>query len=177
MAKVLVTGASGFIGTHQVAALAARAAGYVPCAKDLESRPLAGTGGALVFGDVTNPDSLPAAVAGRQVVYHLAGCTLVLKNRQFYEVNHRGAAHIAKARGAGDAAGADPFSSLAAAGPVIEGRPRVESDPPARIALRRSKRSGEHAAESFAHCVPVPSSDLRLCWARATEWASPCFVP
>ncbi len=158
MAKVLVTGASGFIGTHQVAALAARG-DEVTCLVRKTSKVdhLQALGARLVFGDVTSPDSLPAAVAGQQVVYHLAGCTLVLKNRQFYEVNHRGAAHIAKA-----CAGQETppvlihVSSLAAAGPVIEGRPRVESDPPAPVShYGRSKRSGEHAAESFAHRVPI----------------------
>lgn len=158
MAKVLVTGASGFIGTHLVAALTARG-DDVACLVRTTSKvePIQALGAQLVYGDVTDPDSLPAAVAGRQIVYHLAGRTLALKDRQFYEVNRRGVAHVAKAC----AGQATPpvmlyVSSLAAAGPSVDGRPRVESDPPEPVShYGRSKRSGEHAAESYAQRVPI----------------------
>lgn len=158
MAKVLVTGASGFIGTHLVATLMARG-DDVACLVRRTSKvePLVALGARLVYGDVTDPDSLPAAVAGQEVVYHLAGRTLALKDRQFYEVNRRGIAHVAKAC----AGQTTPpvliyVSSLAAAGPAVDGRPRVESDPPSPVShYGRSKRSGEHAAESFAHRVPI----------------------
>lgn len=158
MTKVLVTGASGFIGTHLVAALAARG-DQVACLVRKTSKvdQLQALGASLVFGDVTDPNSLPAAVAGQQVVYHLAGRTLALRNRQFYEVNRRGVAHIAKACAGQETPPVLIFvSSLAAAGPAIEGRPRVESDPPAPVShYGRSKRSGEHVAESFAQRVPT----------------------
>jgi dihydroflavonol-4-reductase len=158
MAKVLVTGATGFIGTHLVAALAARG-DEVTCLvrKSSNVAPLQAFGVRLVFGDVTDSDSLPAAVRGQQVVYHLAGLTRTLKDRQFYEVNRRGAAHVAKA-----CAGRETppvlvhVSSLAAAGPTIEGRPRTEPAPPAPVShYGRSKRGGERVAESFAHRVPI----------------------
>lgn len=158
MAKVLVTGASGFIGTHLVATLMARG-DDVACLVRTTSKveALVALGARLIHGDVTDPDSLPAAVAGQEVVYHLAGRTLALKDRQFYEVNRRGIAHVAKAC----AGQTTPpvliyVSSLAAAGPAVDGRPRVESDPPSPVShYGRSKRSGEHAAESFAERVPI----------------------
>ena len=158
MAKVLVTGASGFIGTHLVAALAARG-DEVTCLVRKSSKvgPLQASGARLVFGDITRSESLPEAVAGQQIVYHLAGRTLALQQRQFYEVNRRGVAHIAKACAELSAPPVLIYvSSLAAAGPAVEGRPRVESDPAAPVShYGRSKRAGEYAAESFAHCVPV----------------------
>jgi nucleoside-diphosphate-sugar epimerase len=96
-------------------------------------------------------------VAAQDIVYHVAGCTLALNDRQFYEVNRKGVAYIARA-----CAGQETppvlvvVSSLAAAGPAIEGRPRVESDPPEPVShYGRSKRSGEHAAESYAQRVPI----------------------
>ncbi len=47
-------------------------------------------------------------------------------------------------------------SSQAAAGPAVEGRPRVESDPAAPVSqYGRTKRLGECAAERFAHRVPI----------------------
>ena len=65
MAKVLVTGASGFIGTHLVAALAGRG-DEVTCLVRKTSRvePLREAAARLVFGDVTEPDSLAAGRCG-----------------------------------------------------------------------------------------------------------------
>ena len=158
MAKVLVTGASGFIGLHLVDTLTDRG-DQVTCLvrKSSKVERLQALGVRLVLGDVTHPESLPDAVAGQDVVYHLAGRTVALKGRQFYEVNRRGVIHVAKAC----ARRQTPpvmvgVSSLAAAGPATEGRPLVESDPPLPVShYGRSKRSGEHAAESFADRVPI----------------------
>ena len=158
MTKVLVTGASGFIGTHLVAALASRG-DQVTCfvRKTSKVDRLQARGMRLVYGDVTDPQSLPAAVAGQQVVYHLAGCTRARNQREFFEVNCRGAAHIAQACAAQDR---PPtlihVSSQAAAGPAVEGRPRVESDPAAPVSqYGRTKRLGECAVEKLAHRVPI----------------------
>jgi nucleoside-diphosphate-sugar epimerase len=158
MAKVLVTGASGFIGTHLVAALAAWG-DEITCLARKTSKVgrLQAFGARLVYGDVTDPHSLLAAVAGQEVVYHLAGCTRARNRRQFFQVNCRGVNHIARAC----AAQTNPpvlihVSSLAAAGPAIEGRPRVESDPTAPVSqYGRTKRLGERAAEKFADRVPI----------------------
>jgi dihydroflavonol-4-reductase len=158
MAKVLVTGASGFIGTHLVAALAAQG-DAVTCLvrKTSKADHLQTLGARLLLGDVTDSDSLLTAVAGHQVVYHLAGRTLALKDREFYNVNRRGVAHVAKACAGQETPPVLVYvSSLAAAGPAIDGRPRVESDPTEPVShYGRSKRGGEHAAESYAHRVPV----------------------
>jgi nucleoside-diphosphate-sugar epimerase len=158
MAKVLVTGASGFIGTHLVAALAARG-DEITCfvRKTSVVRGLQARGVRLVCGDVTDPQSLLAAVAGQQVVYHLAGCTRTWNRRQFFQVNCRGVRHIAQACAAQE----NPpvlihVSSQAAAGPAIQGRSRRESDPVAPVSqYGRTKRLGELAAERFADRVPI----------------------
>jgi dihydroflavonol-4-reductase len=158
MAKVLVTGASGFIGTHLVAALTARS-DEVTCLVRKSSRvgPLTKTGARLVHGDVTDRDSLTTAVAGQQIVYHLAGCTQALDPRHFYRVNQRGVGNVAQAcAGQSNPPVLVTVSSLAAAGPALDGRPKTEADRAAPVShYGHSKRAGERAAEAFADRVPI----------------------
>ncbi|MGH9278307.1 MAG: NAD-dependent epimerase/dehydratase family protein [Acidimicrobiales bacterium] len=67
---VLVTGASGFIGHHLVRAL--EADGHK--VRALARRDVEVPGGVeVVRGDLADPESLKAAAAGCEVVYHLAG--------------------------------------------------------------------------------------------------------
>ena len=158
MTKTLVTGASGFIGSHVTAALVAQG-DEVTCLARKTSLvdPLRKLGVRVLHGDVSDPDSLSAAVAEQDVVYHLAGCTRTLDRRSFYAVNHRGTANLVEAC----ARRATPptlviVSSLAAAGPVADGRPRIETDPLHPVSYYgRSKRAGECAAEAMADRMPI----------------------
>jgi nucleoside-diphosphate-sugar epimerase len=158
MAKVLVTGASGFIGQHLVAALVARG-DVVTCLvrKTSQVDALNRLAVRLVYGDVTEPESLITAVAGQEIVYHLAGLTLALTKRQFFRVNQGGGRNIAQVC----ATQPNPpvllmVSSLAAAGPAVDGRPKIESDPSLPVsAYGRSKRAAEQEAELFADRVPT----------------------
>jgi nucleoside-diphosphate-sugar epimerase len=158
MAKVLVTGASGFIGSHLTSALVARG-DEVTCLVQKTSKieGLNRLGLRLVCGDVTQPESLLSAVAGQDIVYHLAGLTMALTKRRFFQVNQGGIRNMAQAC----AAQACPpvlvvVSSLAAAGPALDGRPKTESDPAEPVsAYGRSKRAGEKEAETFADRVPT----------------------
>jgi NADH dehydrogenase len=71
---VLVTGATGFIGSALVPRLLA--AGYVP--RLLLRRPLGATAGSAVqtvVGDVSDPELVRSAAAGAQAVVHLAAAT------------------------------------------------------------------------------------------------------
>jgi len=158
MAKVLVTGASGFIGSHLTSALVARG-DEVTCLvqKTSQIEGLNRLGLRLVYGDVTQHESLMPAVAGQDIVYHLAGLTLALTKRQFFRVNQGGIRNIARVCAAQES---PPVllvvSSLAAAGPALDGRPKIESDPAEPVsAYGRSKRAGEQEAESFADRVPT----------------------
>jgi NADH dehydrogenase len=69
---VLVTGSAGFIGQHVVHALRAREVPVRALVRDrTRASRLAAWGAELVEGDVTDLDSLRAAVAGADVVIHL----------------------------------------------------------------------------------------------------------
>jgi nucleoside-diphosphate-sugar epimerase len=158
MAKVLVTGASGFIGRHLVSALVKRGdevACLVRSTSNIDAlKPFPVQ---LVYGDVTEPGRLSQYVAGRDYVYHVAGCTVALNRREYYRVNQLGVRNIAEACAKQTTPPALlSLSSLAAAGPSISGRPRIESDPPIPVSVYgRSKRAGEIEAEACAGRMPI----------------------
>jgi nucleoside-diphosphate-sugar epimerase len=161
MPRALVTGATGFVGRNLVEVLRARGE-TVRCLVRRTANPrsvnaLAALGAELVHGDVTDPASLPAAVAGVEVVYHVAGLTLTLRPEEFARVNAEGPRLLAAACAASD----NPpiliaVSSLAAAGPSPPQRPRGEDHPPQPVSkYGRSKWQGEVVLHRFADRVPT----------------------
>lgn len=163
MAHYFVTGACGFIGTNLVARL--RAAGHdVTAFVHYKSRTdiLRAHGARIAQGDVTDPESLHAALADarlsdRDVVYHLAGLTRAFSSRQFAAVNAAGTQNVARAC----AAQPSPptlvsVSSIAAGGPSQPGAPHAETDADEPVcAYGRSKLAGEQALFHFANQLPI----------------------
>ncbi len=158
MVKALVTGASGFVGSHLVEALVARG-DEVTCLVRATSRTghLEDLGVRLALGEVADAESLAAAVAGQDVVFHVAGLTRALRVADLHRVNVQGARHAAEAC----ARRPSPpvlvlVSSLAAAGPAPAERPRTEEDPARPVShYGRSKRGGELAVAELADRVPI----------------------
>ncbi len=158
MARILITGASGFIGFHLTRALLEQ--GHeVSCLVRQSSKidRLAGLPIHLATGDVTDAASLRKVVPGHDAVYHLAALTKAVHVQDLYRTNRDGVADLA----AVCAAQTTPpvllvVSSLAAMGPSAPRRPRLESDPPAPVShYGRSKLAGEKAARQFAKDVPI----------------------
>jgi UDP-glucose 4-epimerase len=92
MAKCLVTGGAGFIGSHLVEGLAA--AGYgVRVLDDLSTgvvENLAALPGVeLVRGDVSDPDTVARATEGAEVVFHLAALASVQRSVEAPADSHR----------------------------------------------------------------------------------------
>jgi 2-alkyl-3-oxoalkanoate reductase len=73
MTSCLITGATGFVGSHLAQECAARGWGVRALARPgADTVPLEKRGVAVVRGDVTDPPSLPGAVRGVDVVFHCA---------------------------------------------------------------------------------------------------------
>lgn len=117
--KALVTGASGFVGSHLCHLLleqghAVRAMVRVTSNRRwLEGKPLE-----LAFGDLTDPDALARACAGVDWVFH-AGARVMPKDKsEFLRVNHEGTVSLAEAAVRAGVGRFVLFSSIAAAGPA-----------------------------------------------------------
>jgi nucleoside-diphosphate-sugar epimerase len=146
--QVLITGATGFLGSHLAEDLVARSCRVKALARDgADTTSLQSQGVEIVCGDLKDPGSLRRAVEGCDRVYHLAAVADHTRARKqdYYNVNVQGTKHLAEAA---LAAGVQRFvysSSVGVYGTVRRG-PLNEDTPPAPNShYRLSKLLGEEA--------------------------------
>jgi nucleoside-diphosphate-sugar epimerase len=149
----LVTGATGFVGSHLVEALAARGDEVVALARRPETfDELRRAGARPVPGTLDDLPALTAALEGCDAVYHCAGLTAARDEAEFLAVNERGTRRVLEA-----AVAAAPrarfvyVSCQAALGPSPPGV-RLDEEAPCRpvTAYGRSKLAGEAAVRASA---------------------------
>lgn len=152
--KVLLTGATGFVGPATAKAL--HEAGHeVRCLvretsnrADLEALdiPLE-----YAVGDVCSPGPLSDALAGMDAVVHVAGATKGIRREDYYRVNAYGSRVLAEAAVGQGVRRFLHCSTLAVAGPMKNGRPVHEEDPLAPVSeYGRSKLVGEEVVRRHA---------------------------
>lgn len=161
--RALITGASGFIGGHLARHLvgamqSSGGASHLRCLvrENSDVSGLAGLDVEFVRGDVVDTDSLVNAIAGVDVVYHLAGAIKGLAREDYERPNVRGCRNL----GAAAASRMTPpvivlASSMAAAGPSPRSGARRETDVPQPVSMYgQTKLAGERALAEFASEIP-----------------------
>jgi dihydroflavonol-4-reductase len=157
--KALVTGATGFVGSHLVEALRKRSVKLTALARSSEkAAALTRQGVDVVTGDLHDPSALDRAVQNQEIVFHVAGVVASLNEAGFFRSNRDGTRNLLSAA---ERHGKPRFilvSSLAAAGPAQRGAPLTGVEPPHPVtAYGRSKL----AAEQILQGSSVPWSIVR----------------
>jgi nucleoside-diphosphate-sugar epimerase len=157
--KALITGASGFIGSHLADLLLAR--GY-------SVRVLLRTTSRLewlqdprfehVYGDLFDEEALRRAVEGVDYIYHLAGVTRAKSAEEYFRANQQGTRNLLDAvrRHAAHARRFVQISSQTAVGPSPTVTPIDETAPPKPLTnYGKSKLGAEQECHQFFQHFPL----------------------
>ena len=157
--KILVTGGTGFVGSHLVDRLIeqgksvrclVRRSSNLKYLKDPQLE--------FVYGGLDEMTDWDEAFADVDTVYHIAGVTFARRAQDYFVANHQGTETIIAAaiKHRNQLKKFIHISSLAAVGPGEKDKPVDENTLPAPITpYGRSKLMGEEAAMTAANFFPV----------------------
>jgi nucleoside-diphosphate-sugar epimerase len=97
--KILVTGASGFTGSHLANALVQRGHEVYGFVRPTSNVSALSPGVHLVRGDLANKSDVDEAIRGTDMVYHIAACYREpgVPDQMYFDVNVTGTRHVAEA--------------------------------------------------------------------------------
>ncbi len=157
MSLAVVTGASGFVGSHIVDELLRRGARVRAVVRGSSSRRwLEGKPVELADAALEDPRALGAALEGADWVVHAAGLIRARGAAEFHECNVLGTERILRAADSGSVRRFLFISSQAAAGPSVDGRAVSEDQRPHPIsAYGESKLRAEQLVLMAGDRLPV----------------------
>jgi len=150
--RALVTGASGFIGSHLAGSLRRNGWSVRCLVRKTSSRErLPREGMETAIGELADRASLRSALNGITTIFHLAGRVRAAGRREFFAANLEGTRNLLQA--ARETGGVRRFiyvSSLSAAGPSPDGRPLREEEEGRPVSFYgESKLAAEREARLF----------------------------
>ena len=148
--KALVTGATGFVGSHLVDALLQNGVEVTALARSAaKASALATLGVRVVPGDLHDREALERAARDQSVIYHVAGAVAAIGEPEFLRANRDGTRNVVLAAEAGGAGRFVFVSSLAAGGPSPRGLPLQGNEAPRPVtAYGRRKLEAERVVQA-----------------------------
>jgi nucleoside-diphosphate-sugar epimerase len=155
--KVLVTGASGFLGGHVVERLSARGDHVRAMVRRTSKRDhLEKLSNVELFeGALENPERAAAAVDGVDAVVHVAGVVKARDTDEFFAVNVGGTSNLVEPARRGSIKRFVYVSSLTACGPSADGAPVSSDQETPNNAYGRSKLAAEKVVLGASADMPV----------------------
>jgi dihydroflavonol-4-reductase len=148
--RALVTGATGFVGSHLVDALQRHGATITALARSPDkAASLTSRGVRVVAGHLHDENALLQAAKDQDVVYHVAGVVAARNEAEFLRANRDGTRNVVAATELAGTQRLVLVSSLAAGGPSLRGLALNGSEPPRPVtAYGRSKLASEEIVRS-----------------------------
>jgi nucleoside-diphosphate-sugar epimerase len=159
--KVLVTGATGFVGGHLVDRLVAQGDEVTALVREPKrATELTRLGIRMVRGDLADQNALADAARNQEVIYHVAAALGASSEAELMIANRDGTANVIAAAEAGSPAARFVLvSSMAAGGPARRGTPKFTNDDDHPVTMYgRSKLAAERvvAASTLSWTVVRP---------------------